>query len=88
MFLVYLTCIEGDDYSSFVQDIVFSPGSVEFDVTIIIHGDILFENVEDFFTHLELITNDPLIIIRPATAEITISDENGLCSPIMYIIVS
>ena len=47
--LVYLTCIEGDDYSSFVQDIVFSPGSVEFDVTIIIHGDILFENVEDFF---------------------------------------
>ena len=27
--LVYLTCIEGDDCSSFVQDIVFSPGSVE-----------------------------------------------------------
>ena len=52
------------------------------------HGDILFENVEDFFTHLELITNDPLIIIRPATAEITISDENGLCSAILYIIVS
>ena len=46
--------------------------------------------IEDFFTHLELITNsnDPLIIIGPATAEITISDENGLCSPILYIIVS
>ena len=46
-----LPIIEGDDYSSFVQDIVFSPGSVEFDVAIIIHGDILFENVYRRFFH-------------------------------------
>ena len=78
--LVYLICIEPDDYTSVVRDIIFSPGDVEFDVTTIpIIDDTLFERIqEDFFAHLELITNNSAVFILPETAEISINDNDGL----------
>ena len=77
--LVYLICIEPDDYTSVVRDIVFLPGDVEFDVTIPIIDDTLFERIpEEFFTHLELITNNSAVFILPETAEISINDNEGL----------
>ena len=71
------------DYSSFDEDITFSPSTVSFDVVIMLTDDNVFENEFKEFT-IKLTLNSTTVIVEPAMATILITDDDRM---LLHIII-
>ena len=60
--------------------LTFGPDSTEQPVMIPITNDTVYEPpIEEFFTNLELVTDNANVIVRPARATVMIFDDDSKC---------
>ena len=72
-----LSFLDPEDYTSVVEDLIFSPSITQIGVPIPIVDDNVSEGPEDFLSTLRLVTTGAAVNVDPAEAAITIGDDDS-----------